>query len=166
MPYSQPELSFISSSLLNTPPIRPDLRTSNSFRPLRAETEILPFTNGSARIVSEAGECIVGVKAEVENFADQLEETVSKTERGRGGIEVGITAKAGSTGLKEEELFNLVGGWERTLEEGLREDGIEDRLGIGRGYGWKLYVDVSAVCPFLMSSVEPGMGLEKLIDDG
>lgn len=93
--------------------------------------------------MSEAGECIVGVKAEVENFAEQLERLGSSSQRGRGGVEVGITAKAGSTGLKEEELFNLVGGWERTLEEGLREDGIEERLGIGRGFGWKLYIDVS-----------------------
>ena len=64
---SPAELSFLHSSLSSTPPIRPDLRTPTQFRPLVAETEILPSTNGSARICfSDGTEAIVGIKAEVE----------------------------------------------------------------------------------------------------
>src|ERR1700710_3300220 len=64
---SPAELSYLHASLSLTPPIRPDARTSTQFRPLIAETDILPGTNGSARICFADGtEAIVGIKAEVE----------------------------------------------------------------------------------------------------
>ncbi|KAI7634736.1 hypothetical protein KC343_g2246, partial [Hortaea werneckii] len=50
-----------------SPPIRPDGRSPTQFRPLIAESDILPSANGSARICFADGtEAIVGVKAEVE----------------------------------------------------------------------------------------------------
>src|ERR1700712_987238 len=64
---SPAELSYLHSSLSLTPPIRPDGRLPTQFRPLIAESDILPGTNGSARICFADGtEAIVGVKAEVE----------------------------------------------------------------------------------------------------
>src|ERR1700679_1894837 len=64
---SPAELSYLHTSLSLTPPIRPDGRTPSQFRPLIAETDILPGTNGSARICFADGtEAIVGIKAEVE----------------------------------------------------------------------------------------------------
>src|SRR5271167_78616 len=64
---SPAELSYLHTSLSLTPPIRPDARTPVQFRPLVAETDILPSTNGSARICFADGtEAIVGIKAEVE----------------------------------------------------------------------------------------------------
>ncbi|KAI1855157.1 hypothetical protein JX265_006701 [Neoarthrinium moseri] len=64
---SPAELAYLHSTLSLTPPIRPDGRTATQFRPLTAETGILPGTNGSARICFADGtEAIVGVKAEVE----------------------------------------------------------------------------------------------------
>ena len=47
---SPAELAYLHSSLSLQPPIRPDGRTSDQFRPLTAETGILPGTNGSARV--------------------------------------------------------------------------------------------------------------------
>ncbi|KAJ9242114.1 hypothetical protein DTO169E5_3335 [Paecilomyces variotii] len=48
-------------------PIRPDGRAPAQFRPLIAETGIVPGANGSARIgFADGSEAIVGVKAEVE----------------------------------------------------------------------------------------------------
>jgi exosome complex component RRP42 len=71
---SPAELSFLHTSLSSTPPIRPDLRTPTQFRPLVAETAILPATNGSARICfSDGTEAIVGIKAEVGKTPQQIE---------------------------------------------------------------------------------------------
>jgi exosome complex component RRP42 len=80
IPLSPAELSYLYQSLTQTPPIRPDGRTPMQFRPLIAETDVLPTANGSARICFADGtEAVVGVKAEVEK---------SWTLRGAGG-EVG-----------------------------------------------------------------------------
>ena len=64
---SPAELSYIHTSLSLNPPIRPDGRSPTQFRPVVAETDILPGTNGSARVYFTDGtEAIVGVKLEVE----------------------------------------------------------------------------------------------------
>src|SRR3954465_13529185 len=64
---SPAELSYLHKSLSHLPPIRPDGRTSTQFRPLIAESDILPGSHGSARICFADGtEAIVGIKAEVE----------------------------------------------------------------------------------------------------
>lgn len=68
---SPAELSYLYTSLaLPNSPIRPDGRSPTQFRPLTAETDILPGTNGSARIgFADGTQAIVGVKAEVEKTA-------------------------------------------------------------------------------------------------
>ncbi|KAJ9294680.1 hypothetical protein DTO271G3_6600 [Paecilomyces variotii] len=65
---SPAELSYLYTSLaLPGGPIRPDGRAPTQFRPLIAETGIVPGANGSARIgFADGSEAIVGVKAEVE----------------------------------------------------------------------------------------------------
>ncbi|KAI4252696.1 MAG: hypothetical protein LQ352_004133 [Teloschistes flavicans] len=64
---SPSELAYLHTSLSLDPPIRPDARAPTSFRPLVAEVDLLPTTNGSARLCFTDGtEAIVGVKAEVE----------------------------------------------------------------------------------------------------
>lgn len=65
---SPAELSYLYTSLsLPNTPIRPDGRSPTQFRPLSAESNILPGTNGSARIgFADGTQAIVGVKAEVE----------------------------------------------------------------------------------------------------
>jgi len=72
---SPAELSYLHSSLLQSPPIRPDGRSPTQFRPLVAETDILPSANGSARICFADGtEAVVGVKAEVEKTSNATSE--------------------------------------------------------------------------------------------
>lgn len=65
---SPAELSYLYTSLaLPNSPIRPDGRSPTQFRPLTAESSILPGANGSARIgFADGTQAIVGVKAEVE----------------------------------------------------------------------------------------------------
>ncbi|KAK8093786.1 hypothetical protein PG997_000471 [Apiospora hydei] len=80
---SPAELAYLHGSLsLITPgPIRPDGRSPTQFRPLTAETGILPGTNGSARICFADGtEAVVGVKAEVEKTPVPPYEFVASTE--------------------------------------------------------------------------------------
>jgi exosome complex component RRP42 len=89
IPLSPAELSYLHISLQQDPPVRPDGRTTTQFRPLVAETDILPSANGSARICFADGtEAIVGVKAEVE-----------KSRRSRGNNSAVILADDGSQPL-------------------------------------------------------------------
>src|SRR6266487_1787419 len=85
---SPAELSYLHTSLSLSPPIRPDARTPTQFRPLVAETDILPGPNGSARICFADGtEAIVGVKAEVEKSATRY--------GARGHLEIDRSAEPG-----------------------------------------------------------------------
>lgn len=78
---SKAEKSYIQSSLLSDPPLRPDGRSPRDYRPIALETGVVPLANGSAKVcigrpgrggyVQEAGgvgggtEVVVGVKLEV-----------------------------------------------------------------------------------------------------
>ena len=87
---SPAELAYLHDSLSLTPPIRPDGRTPTQFRPLVAETGILPGTNGSARICFADGtEAIVGVKAEVERTRGTFAEGEEEGSRLEGGADLG-----------------------------------------------------------------------------
>ena len=67
---SPAELSYLHASLTQTPPLRPDLRSPTEFRPLRAETDLLPTCNGSAHVcLTDGSEALVGIKAEVHRTA-------------------------------------------------------------------------------------------------
>ncbi|KAK2752217.1 hypothetical protein FQN55_008107 [Onygenales sp. PD_40] len=65
---SPAELSYLHTSLSHARhPIRTDGRSATQFRPLSAETGLLPGANGSARIgFADGTQAIVGVKGEVE----------------------------------------------------------------------------------------------------
>lgn len=72
LPLSPAELAYHHASLSHTPPLRPDARGPREFRPLIAETDILPAVHGSARVCfADASEAVVGVKAEVERTSAQ-----------------------------------------------------------------------------------------------
>ena len=165
---SPSELSYLHTSLSLQPPIRPDARSPTSFRPLIAETDLLPSTNGSARLCFADGtEAIVGVKAELERTA------------GQGRIQVPSDSKEINEGrdkdinldvvnVEDERQKEAVGkgqdqwvevsvdmpGFQRDddgvvvflaqmLQEGLVADGrLKDSLWISPGWYWRLYVDV------------------------
>jgi exosome complex component RRP42 len=105
---SPAELSYLHTSLSLTPPIRPDARSGTQFRPVTAECDVLPGTNGSARICFADGtEAIVGVKAEVEKTAaaapsygadgtrlDPGREAEGDGDGDDGGVGVGVGAEA------------------------------------------------------------------------
>lgn len=169
---SPPELSYLHSSLSLHPPIRPDARSPTSFRPLVAETDLLPFANGSARLCFADGtEAIVGVKAEVEKaqgmgnerWYDDMGERGSGDDEAMGGVE-------GGEGREEEgERWKSVGEdrWievtvdvpgqrdddamivflAQMIHEGLVADGgLRKRLVINGRWHWRLYIDVRIPC--------------------
>ena len=174
---SPAELSYIHSSLSLQPPIRPDGRTPTQFRPLVAESDILPNANGSSRICFADGtEAIAGVKAEVEKSAWRpIHEHGVHLGPGGGGDETGDdeNEEAGEgqkrrQGLGENSWVEMsveIPGYRdddtmpvflaAMLTEALLAKGeLKNRLWINDRYHWKLYIDVSwpVPSPLLSSS--------------
>ncbi|MCJ1401276.1 hypothetical protein MMC11_004488 [Xylographa trunciseda] len=169
---SPAELAFLHSNLSLTPPIRPDLRQFSQFRPLIAETDILPGTNGSARICFADGtEAIVGVKAEVEKTVSSRVETEfpERTDLSR-GIRDEDMGGVDEEESKSKSAMGRVGdnGWvEMTIEiPGFRDDDslpvflaemlnealfatgeLVSKLWINGLWHWKLYIDILLLSP-------------------
>lgn len=171
IPLSPAELSYLHDSLSQTPPIRPDGRTPTQFRPLSAETDILPSANGSARICFADGtEAIVGVKAEVEKTRAQQSVTGEHAAEGVLGLGRG---GAGDVDMDEEDGADAEGAQARSgkgrdewleisvdipgqrdddaqpvffaamLTEALLSDGeLKHTLVINSRFHWRLYVDI------------------------
>ncbi|KAL3422438.1 hypothetical protein PVAG01_06594 [Phlyctema vagabunda] len=152
---SPAELSYIHTSLSQTPPIRPDARTSTQFRPLIAETDILPGTNGSARICFADGtEAIVGVKAEVEKSRldyrarEQLDEATDDdddvddgTSREQRGLNEWVEISVEIPGFRDDDSMPVF--LSALLSEALLADGsFTNKLWINRKFHWKIYLDV------------------------
>jgi len=170
IPLSPAELSYLHTSLAQTPPIRPDGRSPTQFRPLVAETDILPSTNGSARICFPDGtEAIVGVKAEVEKSRGS--QYTASGEVGAEGVlglglgagrDVedekmddgdGIAARSGKgredwveiaieiPGTRDDDALPVF--LSAMLTEALLADGsLKDTLWINTRFHWRLYIDV------------------------
>lgn len=174
---SPAELAYLHTSLSLTPPLRPDGRTATQFRPLTAETDILPGTNGSARICFADGtEAIVGVKAEVDKTrvrygaGNTLRETelieAAATGGGDGDDEEdegnrGVSGESGWVeiaveipGTRDDEASTVY--LAEMLAEALLADGeFVRRLWINRRFHWKLYLDVrAALCWEMTPSIQ------------
>ncbi|KAA6414597.1 MAG: 3 exoribonuclease family [Lasallia pustulata] len=141
---SPAELSYLHSSLSLHPPIRTDSRSPTQFRPLVAETDILPSTNGSARICFADGtEAIVGVKAEVE-----MEEVGGGEDMGGGDGEEGKRGEEGWVeltieipGCRDDDALPIF--LAAMLSEALVAGGeLVARLRINARFHWKLYIDL------------------------
>lgn len=159
---SPAELAYLHASLSLTPPLRPDGRAPTQFRPLTAETDILPGTNGSARICFADGtEAIVGVKAEVEKTrvrhaagntlretelieaaGDNDEEDAGNEKREGESAWVEIAVEV--PGARDDDANTVY--LAEMLTEALLADGeFVKRLWINRRFHWKLYLDVSTM---------------------
>ncbi|KAI0556202.1 hypothetical protein F4679DRAFT_23452 [Xylaria curta] len=170
---SPAELAYLHSTLSLTPPLRPDGRTATQFRPLTAETGILPGTNGSARVCFADGtEAVVGVKAEVEkttNTSIISEEDQPRQRRRKQQAKDQETTKAeedeagdGEAERRGEdewlELSVEIPGYRdddsgtvflsTMLSEALLADGeLTKKLWINRRFHWKLYLDIILISP-------------------
>lgn len=144
---SPAELSYLHTSLSLTPPIRPDGRAPTQFRPLIAETDILPGTNGSARICFADGtEAIVGVKAEMEKSKPSYRQSDEPESEDEGEntkrvsndwLEVAVEIP----GARDDDSTQIF--LAAMLTEALLADGeFTRRLWINRRFHWKLYVDI------------------------
>ncbi|KAK2044357.1 exoribonuclease family protein [Colletotrichum somersetense] len=153
---SPAELAYLHSSLSLTPPIRPDGRKANQFRPLTAETGILPGTNGSARVCfSDGTEAIVGVKAEIEKTrvppgaeADG-EATEKRTEGGDGeamGSNDWLEMTVEIPGSRDDDAATVF--LSNMLSEALLADReFTKKLRINNRFHWKLYIDILLISP-------------------
>lgn len=153
--FSPAELAYLHSSLSLRPPIRPDGRSPTQFRPLTAETGILPGTNGSARVCfSDGTEAIVGVKAEIEKTTDSsigAEDQLTELQPQRGSGD-GQEARQKARGDWLEMTVEIPGQRDdeastvflaEMLREALLADGeFAKKLWINRRFHWRLYLDV------------------------
>lgn len=165
---SPAELAYLHASLSLLPPLRPDGRAPNQFRPVSAETGVLPGANGSARVCFADGtEAIVGVKAEVEKTrarighdpeeeeggVDPVTDPVEDGDDGEGGG--GDDGRRGHSdwvemtveipGQRDDEAGTVF--LAAMLSEALLADGeFAKRLYINRRFHWKLYLDVCNTC--------------------
>ena len=156
---SPSELSYLHTSLSLHTPIRPDARSPTSFRPLIAETDLLPAANGSARLCFADGtEAIVGVRGEVE----KTNTTRGKNNGGRGGgmmeveMDVDEGEEGGGVGRGEgrwiEVAVDMPGQRDddamvvflgEMIHEGLVADQfLQNRLVVNERWHWRLYIDV------------------------
>lgn len=163
---SPAELSYLSTSLHQTPPIRPDLRSPTQFRPLFAETDILPSTNGSARVCfSDGTEAIAGVKAEVERTVRNVvapseegedvemqdesgdEDTTGQAARGAGkGRDSWLEISIEIPGFRDDDALPIF--MAAMLTEALLANGsVRDKLWINDRWHWKLYIDILSLSP-------------------
>lgn len=170
LPFSPAELSYLHTSLSSTPPIRPDSRTSTDFRPLNAETGVLPATNGSAHVsFSDGSEAIVGVKLEVERSPKSHSMSAQKD---GDQMKVGTSGKAQTKvkGRSDWIIFALTLPGVRDddsqlvyLEEMLREplltpsssttnQSLADKLVINSRWHWHIYIDVLLISPHGLAS--------------
>ncbi|KAJ5387591.1 hypothetical protein N7509_010132 [Penicillium cosmopolitanum] len=165
---SPAELSYLYTSLsLPKSPIRPDGRSPTQFRPLTAESNILPGTNGSARIgFADGTQAIVGVKAEVEKTVLSTD-TLASSEVGEGEDSTSTSAAASGHGSWVQMSIEIPGFRDDDalpvfLSEMMRESlvgsvadgggdgdgdvtmagGLKGRLVINKRWHWRLYIDV------------------------
>ncbi|CAN9087979.1 unnamed protein product [Alternaria alternata] len=155
---SPAELSFLRSTLSQTPPIRLDVtKGPRDFRSMRAEYDVLPTANGSARIALEDGtEALVGVKAEVErsrqrptlgepedvDMGDGQETDDSKGKGQNAWVEMSVEVP----GFREDDALPVF--LSSMLTESLLASGeLKDRLYINTRFHWKLYVDILLLSP-------------------
>ncbi len=133
---SPAELSYLHTSLLHFPPIRPDGRSATQFRPLLAEVDILPTTNGSARVCfADGSEAIVGIKAEVERSSSSQPPLASSSSRPRSSqssSEVSTSTSASGTDDVEDDV-DMQGVRENRPKIKRRRKGRRRRDGGGRG---------------------------------
>ncbi|KAJ4342407.1 Exosome complex component rrp42 [Didymella glomerata] len=155
---SPAELSFLRSTLSQTPPLRLDVtKGPRDFRSMRAEYDVLPSANGSARIALEDGtEALVGVKAEVEktpqrpvlgeqdhvDMSNGDEHSDGKGQGQNGWVEVGVDVP----GFRDDDALPVF--LASMLAESLLASGeLKDRLYINRRFHWKLYIDILLLSP-------------------
>ncbi|KAI1656212.1 ribosomal protein S5 domain 2-type protein [Daldinia decipiens] len=168
---SPAELAYLHTALSLAPPVRPDGRTAAQFRPLTAETGILPAANGSARVCFADGtEAVVGVKAEVEKrrvlplsrvYYENKElrrkggEARDEQMQEDGGLD-GEDAVAGENdwveitvevpGYRDDDSSTVF--LATMLSEALLADGeFTKKLWINRRFHWKLYIDIILISP-------------------
>jgi len=150
---SPAELAYLHSALSQTPPIRPDGRRARQFRDLSAEIDILPGTNGSARVCFADGtEAVVGVKAEIEKTPARPAWEVNQSDGDGDGDGNDDGADACGSDDWVELSVEIPGARDddsgtaflaSTLSEALLADEeFTKKLFINRRFHWKLYLDV------------------------
>ena len=154
--FSPAELSYLHTSLSASPPIRPDLRTPTDFRPVVAESTILPTANGSARVCFPDGtEAVVGIKAEVERTSRQYRPTAGTTfsdhptefdEGDSTQNTTWITATLDIPGHRDDDPLPTF--LSSLLQESLLSSrALHPKLRLNARWHWRLFIDILLLSP-------------------
>jgi len=148
---SPAELAFVRAALAQSPPIRLDVtKGPRHFRAMRAECDVLPTANGSARIAVDDGtEALVGVKAEVECTPQPArlgEQTAPATAETTHPHHAWLDLSVDVPGFRPDDALPVF--LASMLAESLLADGaLPARLAINRRFHWKLCVDILLLSP-------------------
>lgn len=129
---SATERTYLYESLSQSPPIRPDGRTNNQFRPIQSQVGFLESSNGSAKItLSDGSECIVSIKAKV----------VEKTqEPDLVSVDVDVA------GEREDSPFVL--NLTSTLQSLYSKHIPKESLNLTSKFAYKVYIDILVIATY------------------
>lgn len=139
------EKSYLYDSLrgeYTNGPTRPDGRLAHQFRPLEVFRDFLPSSNGSARIAaSDGSECVVSVKAAVEQNLGHIKEARSLKDNAKYHHAPTIVIECSLAGQRDDspQLASLNSYLNRVYGD-LPE--LAAALQISERYTFRLYVDV------------------------
>ena len=147
---SPAELSFVRSALAHEPPLRLDVtKGPRDFRAMRAEHDVLPSANGSARIALDDGtEALVGIKAEVTRTDMALSApSVDTPDAADSPLQSAhVLVSVDVPGFREDDALPVF--LSAMLAQSLLAGGaLAHRLHINRRFHWKLYIDILLLSP-------------------
>lgn len=140
MKLSSSQISYLHSSLLQVPCIRPDARNSTQFRPLFAQVDVLPLTYGSSHIKWDDTHVLVGIKAEIIDALDLYTFQESK-KGGKISVNVEIFPDASQEDCDDESMSSFLSC---SLLQSL--SGIElEHLLVTPTKAWNIFIDAVVI---------------------
>lgn len=140
MQLSTSQLSYLYSSLLQVPSIRPDARKSTEFRPLFAQINILPLTYGSSRVKWDDTHVVVGIKAEIINAID-----LQTSDESKKGGKVTVSVEIFPDTSQEDYDDDLMSAFlTQSLQQSLSGIRLENLL-VTSTKAWNIFIDAVVI---------------------
>ncbi|KTW30589.1 hypothetical protein T552_00306 [Pneumocystis carinii B80] len=140
MQLSSSQLSYLHSSLLQVPSIRPDARKSTQFRPLFAQINVLPLTYGSSCIKWDDTHVVVGVKAEIIDALD-LQTLHEYKKGGKISVNVEIFPDASQENCEDDSMSAFLTQSLQQFLSGIRSE----CLLVTPTKAWNIFIDAVVI---------------------
>ncbi|KAG4303832.1 hypothetical protein PORY_002761 [Pneumocystis oryctolagi] len=140
MKLSASQLSYLHSSLLQNPSIRPDARGPTQFRPLFVQVNVLPLTYGSSYVRWGDISVVVGIKAEI---IDALNLNISGKSKRGGKITVNVEIFPNSSN-ENDDNDSVSAFFTESLLQSLSGIRLE-RLLVTSTKAWSIFIDAVVI---------------------